>query len=40
MTTSEITTCAAAFAVSGFGSPYFNKMMEQNVMNNLGSFDN
>ncbi len=32
MSTSEITTCASGFAISGYGSPYFNKMMEQIVM--------
>ena len=40
MSTSEITTCASGFSISGYGSPYFNKMMEQIVMQSLGQFDN
>jgi hypothetical protein len=35
MSVSEITTCASGFAISGFGTPYFNKVMEGAVMNNL-----
>ena len=40
MSIEEITTCSSGFSISGFGSPYFNKMMEQAVMQNLGSFSN
>lgn len=36
----EITTCASGFSVSGFGSPYFIKLMEQSVMTNMGKFSN
>jgi len=40
MSIDEITTCASGFSISGFGSPYFTKMLEQGVMNNLGKFSN
>lgn len=28
MTIDELTTCASGFSISGFGSPYFNKVLE------------
>lgn len=35
----EMTTCAAGFAVSGFGSPYFSNLLEQGVLASMGKFD-
>lgn len=32
MTVHELTTCASGFAISGFGTPYFNNMLEQGVL--------
>ncbi len=40
LTIDEITTCASGFSISGFGSPYFFKMMEQHVLTNIGKFNN
>ena len=39
MTPNEITTCACGYSISGFGTPYFNQVLEQEVMSNLASFD-
>lgn len=40
MSVEEMTTCAAGFAVSGFGSPYFTSLLEQGIMSNIGKFSN
>jgi hypothetical protein len=39
MSVNEITTCACGYAISGFGTPYFNKVMEGAVMANLAEFN-
>lgn len=38
LTVDEITTCASGFSISGFGSPYFTKIMEGAVISNIGKF--
>ena len=38
MSVDEMTTCASGFAISGFGTPLFFKMLEQGIMFNLPKF--
>jgi len=39
MTTDELTTCASGFAISGYGTPYFNSLLEQGVLHKVGSLE-
>ena len=40
MTVDELTTCASGFSISGFGSPYFSKVLEQGILENIGHLSN
>ena len=40
MTVDELTTCASGFAISGFGTPYFNNVLEQGVLSKVGGLSN
>ena len=40
MTVDELTTCASGFSISGFGSPYFTKVLEQGILTNIGHLSN
>jgi len=40
MTVDELTTCASGFSISGFGTPYFNNVLEQGVLSNVGGLSN
>ena len=37
MTVEELTTCASGFSISGFGTPYFNGVLEQGILTHIGS---
>jgi hypothetical protein len=39
MSVDEMTTCASGYAISGFGTPVFFKMLEQGILFNLDKFN-
>jgi hypothetical protein len=39
MSADEMTCCASGFAISGFGTPFFFKYIEGNLIQNVNQFN-